>query len=116
LIEVLFAIGIFLALLFVAVGGGLMHWSLLLGIGAAVTAVGFAAGVIVGIGYHASLYRALAPLKILAPGWWWRPTSYNSRLPPAERRSVMGWFYAGIVTVVLDFIGCALILGAILIM
>ena len=93
-----------------------MPWSLLLGIGAVVTAIGFIAGVIIGIGYHTALYRALAPLKILAPGWWWRPTSYNSRLPPAKRRSVMGWFYAGIVTVVFDFVGCALILAAILIM
>jgi hypothetical protein len=116
MIEVLFAIGIFLALLFVAVGGGLMHWSLLLGVGAVVTAIGFTAGVIVGIGYHTALYRALAPLKVLAPGWWWHPTSYNSRLPPTKRRAVMGWFYAGIVTVVFDFVGCALILAAILIM
>jgi hypothetical protein len=116
MIETLFAIGMFLALLLVATGGGLLHWSFLLGIGAALTAIGFTAGVIVGIGYHTTLYRALKPLKILAPGWWWRPTKYNSRLPPSRRRSVMGWFYAGIVTVVLDFIGCALILAAILIM
>ena len=116
MLEVLFAIGIFLALLFVAVGGGLMHWSFLLGAGAVVTAIGFIGGVIVGIGYHTALYRALAPLKILTPGWWWRPTSYNSRLPPPRRRGVMRWFYAGMVTVVLDFVGCALILAAILTM
>jgi hypothetical protein len=116
MIETLFAIGIFLALLFVATGGGLLHWSLILGIGAAVTAIGFTAGVIVGIGYHTTLYRALAPLNVLQPRWWWRPTSYNSRLPPSRRRSVMVWFYAGIVTVALDFVGCALILAALLIM
>ncbi len=116
MVEILFAIGIFLALLFVAIGGGLLHWSLLLGIGAVVTAIGFIAGVIIGIGYHTALYRALAPLKILAPGWWWRPTIYNSRLPPAKRRFVMGWFYAGIVTIVFDFAGGTLILAAILIM
>jgi hypothetical protein len=116
MIEILCAVGIFLALLFVAFGGGLVHWTALLGVGAALLAAGFLGGVVAGIGYHLALYRALSPLGLLGSDWWWRPTGYNSRLPPPKRRPVMIWFYAGIATVVVDFAGCLVVLGAILIM
>ena len=116
MIEVLCAVGIFLALLFVAFGSGLVHWTTLLGAGVAVLTAGFLGGVVVGVGYHLALYRALAPLGLLGPDWWWRPTGYNARLPRSKRRSVMLWFYAGIATIVVDFAGCALVLGGILIM
>jgi hypothetical protein len=116
MIEVLSAVGIFLVLFFVATGSGFVHWSVLLVIGAAVAGIGFVAGVVAGIGYHVTLYRALAPLGLLGPGWWWRPTGYNARLPDSKRPTVMGWFYVGVASVIIDFAGCVLILGGILIM
>ena len=116
MIEALSAAGIFLILLFVAAGSGLVHWSVLLVIGTAVAGLGFIAGVVAGIGYHVALHRALAPLGLLRPGWWWRPTGYNARLPDSKRRAVMSWYYAGVVSLVIDSAGGILILGGILIM
>jgi len=116
MVEVLIAAGIFTVLLFVAAGGQLVPWNVLLIIGAAMVAVGLTVGIVVGISYHLSLYRALAPLGILESRWWWRPTSYNARLPSANRRTVMMWFYAGVSSMVVALIGCALILAGISIM
>ncbi len=114
MVEVLIAVGIFMVLLFVAAGGELVHWTVLLIIGAAIVAVGLTVGVVVGIGYHLALYRALAPIGLLGSRWWWRPTSYNARLPAANRLTVMSWFYAGVTSMVVALIGCALILAGIL--
>ena len=114
--ELLVAAAIFLVLLFVAFGGGLVHWTVLFTLGAAVTAVGLTVGAAVGLAYHVALYRALAPLGTLGPDWWWRPARYNARLPVARRRAVMGLFYAGVVSMAVDLIGCALVLAGILIM
>jgi len=116
MIEILCAVGIFLALLFVAFGSGLAHWTSLLATGAAVVFLGFLLGVVVAVGYHLSLYRALSPLGLLGPDWWWRPTGYNVRLPSSRRRSVMMWFYAGMATVFIDFAGCLIVLAGILTM
>jgi hypothetical protein len=116
MIEVWIAVGIFTVLLFVAAGGQLVHWNVLLIIGATMVAVGLTVGVVVGISYHLALYRALAPTGILGSRWWWRPTSYNARLPTANRRTVMLWFYAGASSMVVALVGCALILAGILIM
>jgi hypothetical protein len=116
MIEVWIAVGIFTVLFFVAAGGELVHWNVLLIIGAAMVAVGLTVGVAVGIRYHLALYRALAPLGILGSRWWWRPTSYNARLPSANRRTVMLWFYAGATSMVVALVGCALILAGVLIM
>jgi hypothetical protein len=88
----------------------------LLIVGAAMVAVGLTVGVVVGISYHLALYRALAPIGILGSRWWWRPTSYNARLPAANRRTVMSWFYAGATSMVVALVGCTLILASILLM
>ena len=106
MIEILLAAGIFLALLFLAFGSGLVHWTTLLVAGAVLLAAGFVLGIIVAIGYHLALYRVLSPLGLLGRDWWWRPTSYNTRLPPEGRSSVMPWFYAGMATIVMDAAGC----------
>ena len=116
IIEVWIAVGVFTVLFFIAAGGELVHWNVLLIIGAAMVAVGLTVGVVVGISYHLALYRALAPLGILESRWWWRPTSYNARLPSANRRTVMLWFYAGVISMVVALVGCALILAGISIM
>ena len=116
MVEVLIAVGIFMVLLFVAAGGELVHWTVLLIVGTAMVALGLIVGVVVGISYHLALYRALAPIGILRSRWWLRPTSYNARLPAANRRAVMSWFYAGVISMVVVLVGCALILAGILIM
>ncbi len=114
--EVLIAVGIFMLLVFIAVGGKLVQWYVLFIIGASMVDVGLTVGVVVGISYHLALYRALAPIGILGRRWWWRPTSYNDRLPSASRPTVMWWFYAGVTSMVVVLVGCALILTGIMIM
>ena len=116
MVEVLIAVGIFMLLVFVAVGGELVQWYVLFIIGASMVGVGLTVGVVVGIGYHLALYRALAPMGILGPRWWWRPTSYNDHLPSASRPTVMWWFYAGVTSMVVVLAGCALILAGIFMM
>ena len=116
MVEVLIAVGIFMLLVLVAVGGELVQWYVLFIMGAAMVTVGLTVGVAVGIRYHLALYRALAPTGILGSRWWWRPTSYNARLPSANRRTVMLWFYAGVTSMVVVLIGCAFLLAGILMM
>ncbi len=116
MVEVLIAVGIFMLLVLVAVGGELVQWYVLFIMGASMVGVGLTVGVVVGISYHLALYRALAPIEILGSGWWWRPTSYNDHLPAANRRTVMLWFYAGVTSMVVVLIGCALLLAGILMM
>ncbi len=113
MVEVLIAVGIFMLLVFVAVGGELVQWYVFFIIGASMVGMGLTVGVVVGIRYHLALYRALAPMGILGPCWWWRPTSYNDHLPSANRRAVMSWFYAGVTSMVVVLVGCALILAGI---
>ncbi|MEE8075066.1 MAG: hypothetical protein V3T60_05510, partial [Candidatus Binatia bacterium] len=116
MVEVLIAVGIFMLLVFVAVGGELVQWYVLFIIGASMVGVGLSAGVVVGIGSPLAQSRALAPTGILGPRWWWRPTSYNDHLPSASRPTVMWWFYAGVTSMVVVLVGCALILTGIMIM
>ena len=110
--EVLIAVGIFVFLVFVAAGGSLV----VLMVGSAMAAVGLTVGIVVGITYHLALYRALAPMGVLGSNWWWHPTSYNARVPSANRPTVMSWFYAGVMSMAVAMVGCALILTGILIM
>ena len=116
MIELLIAIGTFLVIVAVAVGGEFVHWRLLLIMGISGVGFGLTAGVVTGIGYHLALYRALAPTGILARRWWWRPTSYNHHLPSASRRAVMWWFYAGVTSMIVVMAGCALVLARVMIM
>ncbi len=110
--EILIAVGIFVFLVFVAAGGSLV----VLMVGGAMATVGLTVGLVVGISYHLALYRALAPMGVLGSSWWWRPTSYNAHLPSANRPAVMSWFYAGVMSMVVAMVGCALILTGILMM
>ncbi len=116
MIETLIAIGIFLILVVVAVSGEFVHWRLLLIIGASSVGIGLAVGVVVGICYHLALYRALAPTGLLGSRWWWRPTGYNDLIPSPRRQVVMWWFYAGVTSMIVIMVGCALVLAAILMM
>ena len=116
MIEVLIAAGIVGVLVLVAAAGQLFHGPMLLSIGAATAAAGLAVGVVVGVRYHVALYRALGPIGILESGWWWRPAGYNARLPSANRRAVMSWFYAGVISMVVTLAGCALMLAGILLL
>ena len=114
--EIAVAFGVVLVLLVVAVGGDFPHADLLLGAGAGVLALGLIVGVAAGVVYHAALFRALSPLGILRPGWWWRPTSLHVHLPPALRRRVMPWFYVGAAGFLVALAGCAVVLAAIVMM
>jgi len=116
MIEIAVALGVALVLLVVAAGGGNPHADLLLYSGAGVLAAGLLVGVAAGIVYHVALYRALLPLGILRPGWWWRPTSLHEHLAPAPRRRVMPWFYAGAAGFFVALAGCAVVLVAIVTM
>jgi len=110
MLEILLALGIFVLLVVIALSAELPHGPVMMMLGAATAGIGLAVGVVVGIGYHVALYRALAPGGLLGPRWWWRPTSYNHSLPAASRRTVMSWFYAGVISMVVALAGCALVL------
>ena len=116
MVEVAAALGVVLVLLVAAAGGNFSHADLLLGAGAGVTAFGLSVGVAAGVVYHAALFRALSPLGILRPGWWWRPTSLHVHLSSAQRRSVMPWFSVGAAGFFVALAGCAVVLAAIVTM
>jgi hypothetical protein len=116
MIEIVAAFGVVLVLLGFAARGDFAHADLLLGAGAGVLALGLIVGVAAGVVYHAALYRALAPLGILRPGWWWRPTSLHVHLTPAQRRRIMPWFGIGAAGFFVVLTGCALVLAAIVAM
>lgn len=116
MVEIAAALGVVLAILVLAAGGTLPHATWLLLAGGALLAVGLVAGVAAGIAYHVALYRALAPLGLLRPGWWWRPTSLHGRIPAEERPRVMPWFHAGAAGFFVALAGCAVLLAAVLAM
>ena len=113
MVEIAAAFSVALVLLVVAAGGDYPHADLLLFTGAGVLAVGLIVGVAAGVMYHVALFRALSPSGILRPGWWWRPTSLHEHLPPALRRRVLPWFYAGAAGFFVALAGCAVVLVAI---
>jgi hypothetical protein len=115
-LELVAVLGVMLALLVVAAGGGFAHAELLLGVGAGIALLGLVVGAAAGVVYHVALYRSLSPLDVLRPGWWWRPTSLHVHLPPGLRRGVMPWFYAGAAGFFVALAGCAVVLAAILTM
>ena len=116
MIEIAMAFGVALVLLVVAVGGNFAYAGLLLGVGAGVVVLGLLVGIVAGIVYHLALFRALSPLGILPPGWWWRPTSLHVHLAPAQWRGVRPWFYAGAAGFLAVLAGCAIVLAAIVTM
>jgi hypothetical protein len=116
MVEIAAVFAVALVLLVVAAGGGFAYAGLLLGIGAGVAALGLLFGGTAGFGYHVTLFRALSPTGGLSPGWWWRPTELHGRLTPAQRRSVLPWFYAGAAGFLMVLAGCAIVLAAILTM
>ena len=79
----------------------LLHWAVsvapehLFWTGLVLVAAGFAFGLPTGAIYHVALYRALRSVDALPRQWWLRPTSLHDRIPPAHRRWVLGWCYAG---------------------
>jgi len=114
--EIWIAGGIVALLIVAGFSAQLFHATVLLTLGAAITAVGLTVGVVVGIFYHVALYRALAPMGMLEPGWWWRPASYNTLVPSVNRPVVMSWFYAGVISMAAALAGCSLVLAGILIL
>ena len=116
MIEIAAAFGIVLVLLLVVLAGGFAYADLLLYAGACVTALGLIIGVAAGIVYHVALFRALSPLGILRPGWWWRPTILHGYLSPELRRRVMPWFHAGAAGFLVALAGCAVVFAAIVTM
>ena len=116
MVEIAAAFGVALVLLLVAAGGGFAYADLLLYAGTCVTALGLIIGVASGIVYHVALFRALSPLGILRPGWWWRPTILHANLSPEMRRKVMPWFHAGAAGFLVALAGCAVVFAAIVMM
>jgi len=115
MVEIAAALGVALVLLVVA-GGGSAYADLLLYAGACITALGLIIGVAAGVVYHVALFRALSPLGMLRPGWWWQPTNLHVHLSSALRRRVMPWFHAGAAGFLVALSGCAVILAAIVTM
>ena len=80
--------------------------------------VGAAAGLLVGVPtglwYHVVLYRFLRARGPLPERWWVRPVALHARLAPAERPSVLLWFYAGGAGFLLCVLGCGLVLAGVL--
>jgi hypothetical protein len=116
MVEIAAVFGVALVLLVVAAGGDYPHADLLLGAGAGVLALGLIVGVAAGVVYHVVLFRALSPLGVLRPGWWWRPTSLHVHLSSTLRRRVLPWFYAGAAGFFVALAGCAVVLAAIVTM
>ena len=116
MVEIAAAFGVALVLLVVAAGGDYPHADLLLYARAGVLTVGLIVGVAAGVVYQVALFRALSPLGILRPGWWWRPTGLHEHLAPTLRRRVMPWFYAGAAGFFVALAGCAVVLVAIVAM
>lgn len=112
MLELAVAAAIAVVLIVSAAGEGAVR--LLFAAGGAAVALGLAAGIPAGVGYHVALHRALAALGAVERGWWWRPTSYHARLPAAARAVVMPWFRAGAAGFAVTLAGCALVLAAVL--
>ena len=102
-----------LGLLVTLVGGAALlaytPWEWLFGGGVALCLLGLVLGVPTGFWYHLRLYRALRPRRALPRTWWLSPHKLHGELTDAERRWVMGPFYAGAVGFVLSVLGCVLL-------
>ena len=67
----------------------------LMEMGAWMVAAGFALGIPTALVYHVLLYRAMARAGVLEKGWYWRPTSFHSRVIPSDYRRLRPWFMTG---------------------
>lgn len=67
----------------------------LMEMGAWMVAAGFALGIPTAIVYHVLLHGAMARAGILERGWYWRPTSFHSRVFPSDYRRMRPWFMTG---------------------
>jgi hypothetical protein len=56
---------------------------------------GLAFGIPTGLVYHLELRRSLARVGALPARWWLHPTALHDRVPPRDRRRVLGWCGAG---------------------
>jgi len=108
---------LWVALIFVGVpGAGALFawipWQTQLWLGVVLVALGAAGSFPTGALYHLRLYQALRRGGSAPRGWWLHPTALHDRLDPADRRTVMPWFYAGATSFVLVLLGGALTLVA----
>jgi hypothetical protein len=105
------AIGIIGVLALIS-GAMLLPWSSLYLAAWVVIIVGMSVGVPTGFAYHIVLYKQLKMMGEVPRGWYWRPTTYNSRLDSRGRARVLPWFYVGGAGFILVAIGIALIVTA----
>jgi hypothetical protein len=73
------------------------------------TVAGLVFGVPTGFLYHVALRRSLLAVGALPDRWWWSPTSLHDGIPPADRRWVLGWCYAGAAGFLVTVLGCAIV-------
>jgi hypothetical protein len=81
-------------------------------------AVGIAGGLLLGVPagfwYHVRLYACLRARGPVPEGWWLRPVALHARLAPEERAGVLLWFYAGGLGFLVTVLGCALVVGGVI--
>jgi hypothetical protein len=114
MVEAAVALGILLLLTVAAVVHALAPFEPLLYAGAALVTLGMVGGIPFGIVYHVRLYQALRGRGELVPRWWLRPISLNPPRGSREYARVMPWCHAGAAGIGVAFVGCGLLLLAVL--
>jgi len=71
--------------------------------------LGLLVGVPAGLWYHVRLRACLLRAGRLPTRWWLHPSPLNDRLEPAEKPSVMRFFYLGAAAAALALLGCLLV-------
>jgi hypothetical protein len=107
--ETLFALGILVVLILVAVAMKAADTLMLVYGGVGLVVAGLLFSTPCAIVYHWLLYRALSPRGALDKRWLLNPTGQHKRLLDEERDRVMPWFYAGAAGWGVSVIGCAVL-------
>jgi hypothetical protein len=107
-IEVWIVIAAALALVGFAIAATAAPWTVLLGAGGGLIALGLLAGVPASMRYHLALRRVFLRRGDVSARWWMAPTSLHGRLDEDERRVVMPPFRLGVAAFVVMLCGCAL--------
>ncbi len=113
-IELLIVVGVVAVLALGGLAVSLLSGQVLLLAGAGCIAFGIVLGVPTGAWYHVVLHRTLRRRGPLPPRWWVHPSGLHERLEPAERAVVLAWFKVGGAGFGLVMLGCAAVVGGLL--